>query len=61
MISKRRDGEVTASVPLGNHNWNVTPDIQLSIGVCCGYLNARVSETLLQWLAKDGMLGLARG
>lgn len=47
-----RDGDG----PLCDDDGDVTPDVEVAVCVCGGYLDAGPSEGLLEWFSKDGVV-----
>lgn len=47
-----------ADKPFGDDNWDVSPDVQVSVCISCGYLDTGTFQALLEWLAKDGVVVL---
>ena len=44
---RARDG------PLCDDDWDVTPHVEIAVGVCCRNLDAGPSERVLEWVCKD--------
>jgi len=46
------------AIPFRYDNRDVSPDVEVSVCISCGYLDAGTFQALLEWLAKDGMFVL---
>ena len=45
-------------IPFRYYNRDVPPDIEVTVCISCGYLDAGTFQALLEWLAEDGMFVL---
>lgn len=43
--------------PFCDDDRNVAPDIEIAIGICCGYLDAGVTQALFERFSEDWMIG----
>lgn len=43
--------------PFCDDDRDVAPDVEIAIGICCGYLDAGVTQTVLERFPEDWMIG----